>query len=99
MFQLCVCTLFQNGDANFNLERLLKALLAFMVNYTFYFGFNLISWSRKTIYVKGYMDMLYIAIQKISKTVNLWAFISMYHSFSSVFMTNNMPSGVKSIAK
>ena len=36
---------------------------------------------------------------KISKMVNLQAFITMCHSSLSVFMTNKTPSGAKSIAK
>ena len=44
-------------------------------------------------------DTQYMPIQtnllKISKTANLWAVTTPYRSSSSVFMTNNTPSGAK----
>jgi len=42
--------------------------------------------------------MQYMTIQKnfsVSKTVGLQAFITTYHSSSSVFMTNYTPSGAR----
>jgi len=42
------------------------------------------------------VDMQYMITKKnFIKLVNLWAFITTYHSSSSIFMMNNTPTGVK----
>ena len=56
-------------------------------------------WPTNRSFIKKSWNIITKKFLKISKTANLWAVITPYHSSLSVFMTNNMPSGAKSIAK